>query len=517
MKTVIYLVAIFSFFYISQAKSQTNLVPNNAFEIFTICPQFIGPPPKLNIPPWVDMTPNRASYFNICANNTAYYIFGVPSNFLGGTQSKMNYQKARSGNGYTAFVSLNTPITKGYGSKRSYQSVNLTDTLQKGRKYLCKFFVALSDGANYATNNIAMVISKTAFDVDTSINKTWIINTIPQIFNYSNPVIKDTQNWVEVSSIYTAKGGEQFIAIGNFKDSANTTIERFLPAMPLDYDWAVYALDDVFVTPLDNNYCLQAYAGRDTAIHIGDSVFIGSLTNGIDSLRWLQNGLIPIDSSRPGFWLHPTVTTSYILQQTVNGCFSADTVFINVQPLPLKFISYTLRQAQADKVENSWVTANEINVSHFNIQRSLNGRNFIKFGKVVANNKSYNEYSFTDNGQPSPVGGNLYYRIESVDFDGRKQYSETRTLNFKPQTLNSVSIYPNPTKDNFSIKFPATTRGINTVKILDTYGKTIMLQSVISGTQNININNTLASGIYTVQITNNITGKTETQKLIVNK
>ncbi len=82
--------------------------------------------------------------------------------------------------------------------------------------------------------------------------------------------------------------------------------------------------------------------------------------------------------------------------------------------------------------------------------------------------------------------------------------------------VSSISIYPNPSKGNFSIKFPSTSRGLNTVKILDTYGKTIMQQSVISGTQNININKTLASGIYTVQITNNISGKTDTQKLIIN-
>jgi hypothetical protein len=44
----------------------------------------------------------------------------------------------------------------------------------------------------------------------------------------------------------------------------------------------------------------------------------------------------------------------------------------------------------------NWTTANEINVSHFNIQRSSNGKDFINIGKVKANNKNYNEYSFTD-------------------------------------------------------------------------------------------------------------------------
>jgi len=81
--------------------------------------------------------------------------------------------------------------------------------------------------------------------------------------------------------------------------------------------------------------------------------------------------------------------------------------------------------------------------------------------------------------------------------------------------VNAISIYPNPAKDNFSIKFPATTKGINTIKVIDMFGKTLIQKNTISGTQNINITQQLAKGIYTVQITNSATGKTETQKLII--
>jgi len=58
---------------------------------------------------------------------------------------------------------------------------------------------------------------------------------------------------------------------------------------------------------------------------------------------------------------------------------------------------------------------------------------------------------------------------------------------------------------------------LNTVKVLDQTGKILLQKTVISGVQNISLNQGIDSGVYTVQITNSVTGKTENQKLIVNK
>jgi hypothetical protein len=226
-----------------------------------------------------------------------------------------------------------------------------------------------------------------------------VIPANPQVVNAGNPILGDTLNWVKISGIFKAKGGEKYLTLGNFK-LANTA-QKITIQITGNYA-AAYYVDDVSVYALDS-FCLKADAGKDTAITLGDSVFIGSLTNGIDSLKWqIQN--TTIDSTRPGFWVHPTVTTSYVLQQVVNGCFSADTVVVTVGTVPLKMLNYELRMMNEKQVENRWVTANEVNVSHFNIQRSVNSKDFITIGKVSANNKSYNEYSFIDVQFPSLEG-----------------------------------------------------------------------------------------------------------------
>jgi hypothetical protein len=226
-------------------------------------------------------------------------------------------------------------------------------------------------------------------------------------------------------------------------------------------------------------------------------VFIGSYTNGLDSVKWqIQN--TTIDSTRPGFWVHPTVTTSYVLQQVVNGCFSADTVVVTVGTVPLTMVNYQLLIVNEKQVLNKWVAANEINVSHFNIQRSVNGKDFITIGKVAANNKSYNEYKFIEGvSAPSPLGegwGEAFYRIESVDRDGRKQYSGVKQLAIRNEQL-AINVYPNPAKEQITIEC----KGAKELSIIDYLGRAIFLSTVDGRPLTVNTKQ-FAKGLYIVKV-----------------
>jgi hypothetical protein len=318
--------------------------------------------------------------------------------------------------------------------------------------------------------------------------------------NYGNPIITDTANWVKISGIYKAQGGEKYITIGNFFADSNTKI---VVTSPTGVPQAAYLLDDVSVIPLDS-FCLKADAGKDTTITIGDSIFIGSYTNGIDSVKWLLGSTV-IDSVQPGFWVKPTITTSYVLHQIVNGCFSSDTVTITVQPLPLKFTSYSVSlRGTKQSVENVWTTASEVNVSHYNIIKSIDGRNFMTIGKVKTNNKSSNEYSFIDE---QAFDGVNYYRIVGVDNDGKMNYSEVKSVSINEK--KRYAIFPNPAVDELYVKG----KQIVKISITDARGKTC-LQQVESGSPLAHINvSALPTGLYVVQVWQK-NGSVSTQKLI---
>jgi len=497
---------LFCFIVINANAQQYYIVPNPSFENYIKCPSVYE---NSQIANWYMVTNAASYYINSCDNINCT---GVPHNCGGATSS--NYQYPRTGNSYivNAFhITFNVYPTW----KRTYQQVKLTQPLQAGHCYYAGYYINLCNGQDMACNNAGLLFTNNPIYVDTLATPFGVLNATPQILNYGNPIIKDTLNWVKVSGVYVANGGEEYITLGNFFNDVNTIIDSF-KTKPIKH--IVYNIDDVFVIPLDS-MPLKADAGKDTSIaNIGDSVFIGSLTNGLTSVKWFDANGNEITSKAgvPGFYAEPTASTFYVIEQTVCGYYSRDTVNVTVGTVPLKFISLTLNPSpKGDGLETQiiWQTANEVNVSHFNVQRSLNGKDFINVGKVSANNKSYSEYHFTDGvSAPSPLGEGwreAFYRIESVDKDGRKQYSETRTLNYKPQTLNSVSIYPNPAKDVVNIEC----KGAREQLIIDYLGRTVY-KTMVNGQWTMVNTKQFPKGIYVVKaIMNN--GDIKTEKLVL--
>ncbi len=186
-------------------------------------------------------------------------------------------------------------------------------------------------------------------------------------------------------------------------------------------------------------------------------------------------------------------------------------------PLPLKFTNYELRITNVGSstpsslervgVRSLWHTANEINVSHFNIQRSINGKDFITIGKVAAKNKNFNEYSFIDEPTRNEQQETWFYRIESIDFDGKKQYSEIRNVDLGIRNLG-LSIFPNPAKDFITIEC----KGAKELFIIDYLGRLMKQLNNVSEHQTINTKQ-LPKGLYVVKIIT-INGITEIAKFV---
>ncbi len=465
-----------------KGQQQYNLVPNPSFEDYIECPSSFNSPPPIY---WYMPTNYGISYYNACAANQNW---SVPYNhYFGGIF--LDYQNARTGNAYIGAYLISQPGL----DQRNYFQVKLKDSLQKDRCYYAEFYVVFVDDKKLKTNNVSMLLTNTAVYVDTVNYPYGVLPANAQIYNYGNPIIKDTQNWVKVSSIYVAQGGEQYLTLGNFKYDVQTD---YIASQPTGYDGGGVFFDDVFLSPLDS-FPVKADAGKDTSIvNVGDSIFIGSLTNGLTGVKWYNSSGAAIDTGRPGFYVKPTVSTFYVIEQMVCGYYSRDTVKVNVGTVPLKMMNYELRMMNDRQIENRWVTANEVNVSHFNIQRSTNNKDFVSVGKVSANNKSYNEYSFIDVQFPSlEVLGVGYYRIESIDKNGKKDYSETRTLNFKPQTLNSVSIFPNPARDIVTISC----KGAKELLIIDYLGRIVKQFNNPTEHQTLNTKQ-FTKGLYIVKV-----------------
>ncbi len=506
LKTIAYTLSVcYCLLVCSNCIGQQNLVPNYSFEQYANCPVLYNAPPPS---PWYNPTNyDLGCYYNACSSSPET---GVPYN-IGGGGVMGGYQYARTGNAYIGLYFFFDG-----NDMREYVQVQLKKILKPSRRYYAECFVSLTNLAHYGCNNIGMLFTNTAVYVDTINYTDGVLPANPQVLNKGNPVITDTLNWVKVSGIFKAQGGEQYLTLGNFKHDSQTT---HIQVQPTGYFGASYYVDDVSVYGLDS-FNLKADAGRDTTITIGDSAFIGTYTNGIDSIKWqILNSNGTIDSTRPGFWVHPTTNTCYVVTQTVNGYTSSDTVCVTVQPLPLKFLKYELRSTSETRngineqqVTSNWFTANEINVSHFYVQRSSNGRDFNIIGEVNAKGASYNEYSYVDKSPLVEGLGVVYYRIMSIDRDGKVSYSEVRIIEVRG-TNYEVRLFPNPAIDVVNIECK---EGIKEVKIIDCLGREMLRQAQHDGNVHhlsLNIHH-YPKGLYVVQVITN-KGDVRNEKLIV--
>ena len=127
-----------------------------------------------------------------------------------------------------------------------------------------------------------------------------------------------------------------------------------------------------------------------------------------------------------------------------------------------------------------------------------------------AENGVLNKYSVFDSPPVEGLGVGLYYRIVSVDRDGRVGYSEIKQIRLNELTNKLISIFPNPAKDVVNV----TGKDIKEVKLFNYLGVQIATGTNL-GNDVVSINlKQFAKGVYVIQV---ITAKDEVrnEKLIV--
>ncbi|AMS27712.1 hypothetical protein AEM51_12490 [Bacteroidetes bacterium UKL13-3] len=183
-------------------------------------------------------------------------------------------------------------------------------------------------------------------------------------------------------------------------------------------------------------------------------------------------------------------------------------------PLPVKYSSFNANKSNNSSILK-WSTASETNNSHFEIQRSVDGKNFEAIGKVKGSgnsNRSVN-YSFTD--KEAATTKTTYYRLKQVDFDGKSEYSKTVSVVNTIAKAGIGATLPNPFNNDLNVTVNASSATVANIVIMDMIGKIhhTSTEQLQSGVNTISINTTdMPDGIYFVRVSYN--GETYTQKVI---
>lgn len=142
---------------------------------------------------------------------------------------------------------------------------------------------------------------------------------------------------------------------------------------------------------------------------------------------------------------------------------------------PAALLSAQLTNFSAHLVDDRWVeiawrTVSEINNAHFELQRSSDGINFETFGIVNGSGTSItvNNYRYKD---VEPYQGNSYYRIMQVDYDGKFDFSNIKSVRMTDKSYPTV--FPNPVKNSLFIE---SSNKIDTIKLFNSKGEKIYIE-----------------------------------------
>jgi hypothetical protein len=185
--------------------------------------------------------------------------------------------------------------------------------------------------------------------------------------------------------------------------------------------------------------------------------------------------------------------------------------------LPVKLSSFNATKKNDAKVSLDWVTSQEINVSHFVVERSFDGKEYSEAGLVFAigNSNVNNTYRFTDELRNKDAAV-IYYRLNMVDLDGKSERSVVRIIrnaDIKETGAAKILAYPNPVVSELRVQLPVSWQN-NTVNIevINNNGQVVKRQIAnrAGQTEVVNVND-LGSGIYFVRASNGT--QTATQRI----
>ncbi len=177
--------------------------------------------------------------------------------------------------------------------------------------------------------------------------------------------------------------------------------------------------------------------------------------------------------------------------------------------LPIELISFQANCAGDKQVDVTWSTASEHNTSHFVVEKTRDGVNWVNLKSLDAagNSTTIIQYALTDT---DVANGTSYYRLTQFDTDGASETFNIASVNCGEQaTKTKLVTYPNPSNGSFYIDFYShDLTGPSSISVSDSRGLIIYRQDVIveKGSNVFNIEKMdAAPGMYYIQVSNGTT------------
>jgi Concanavalin A-like lectin/glucanases superfamily len=219
------------------------------------------------------------------------------------------------------------------------------------------------------------------------------------------------------------------------------------------------------------------------AVHSGTSLII--YINGVQIISGTQGSTNPIYSFPARIGTMFASSFSPPQYNGLNGSLDelriynraltvAEILVLSQRALPIKLTSFTAT-TQSSNVLLKWQTASESNTLQYLVQRSTNGTQFTNIGTVHAKGSSAvtSNYTYTDGNVVASISSSvIYYRLQSVDIDGKTQYSPIVSVAITNKT-DGIVLLQNPVKNNVALQITSTTLQQANIIITNSMGQIV--------------------------------------------
>jgi SdrD B-like domain/Secretion system C-terminal sorting domain len=169
-------------------------------------------------------------------------------------------------------------------------------------------------------------------------------------------------------------------------------------------------------------------------------------------------------------------------------------------------------------IQLGWNTYSEINIDHFDVERSTDGTNFRQIGRVTTVSGQLNSninYNYLD---ITAQRGTNYYRLAMVDNNGNYTYSKSIMVNVDIKGISVMIVYPNPFSRRVQIRVNSDKAEKVAINIINSNGVLMSTQEAHTqvGDNNIAISkvDALPGGVYYIEVVSSTRSlKTKVMKL----
>ncbi len=275
--------------------------------------------------------------------------------------------------------------------------------------------------------------------------------------------LEQLPRWWNINDMCSSDGASRFDHVSNY-EYWNVTTTEALSGITLIVD-AADAASHFSTAPADGpneNICAAAHYNCWKNLGGSANVSEGNIT--------VTGFNLPLAISRAG-----DVDFSGILTL---GSKSEDVV------LPIELTSFTATcDGRSALVE--WTTATERNNDYFSLERSDDAINFVEVARVAGAGNSIDpiDYAYTDYGIH---GGDNYYRLVQVDYDGTRTVSDIVLANCVEMSDGEpdVMAYPNPFNDDITVVLDNFGNRVASIEVYDMLGRLVMFRKADSPQNN---------------------------------